>query len=59
MHDAIATYVHDGDTVAIEGFTACICFAAAHEIIRQGSYSCVRPSWRDRMSLFRTTLRGE
>ncbi len=36
MHDAIARYVHDGDTVAIEGFTACICFAAAHEIIRQG-----------------------
>jgi len=36
MQDAIATYVHDGDTVAIEGFTACICFAAAHEIIRQG-----------------------
>jgi glutaconate CoA-transferase subunit A len=36
MHDAIATYVHDGDMVAIEGFTACICFAAAHEIIRQG-----------------------
>lgn len=36
MHDAVAQYVHDGDTVAIEGFTACICFAAAHEIIRQG-----------------------
>ena len=36
MHDAIATHVHDGDVVAIEGFTACICFAAAHEIIRQG-----------------------
>jgi len=36
MHDAIAAYVHDGSTVAIEGFTACICFAAAHEIIRQG-----------------------
>ena len=36
MRDAIAAYVHDGDTVAIEGFTACICFAAAHEIIRQG-----------------------
>ncbi len=36
MQDAIATYVHDGDTVAIEGFTACIGFAAAHEIIRQG-----------------------
>ena len=36
MHDAIATYVHDGSVVAIEGFTACICFAAAHEIMRQG-----------------------
>jgi glutaconate CoA-transferase subunit A len=36
MSDAIATYVHDGDSVAIEGFTACIGFAAAHEIIRQG-----------------------
>jgi len=36
MQDAIATYVHDGDTIAIEGFTTCICFAAAHEIIRQG-----------------------
>jgi glutaconate CoA-transferase subunit A len=35
MHDAVAAYVHDGDTVAIEGFTACICFAAAHEIMRQ------------------------
>ncbi|MFW6115692.1 MAG: CoA transferase subunit A [Chloroflexota bacterium] len=36
MQDAVATHVHDGDMVAIEGFTACICFAAAHEIIRQG-----------------------
>ncbi len=36
LHDAIAAYVHDGDTVATEGFTACICFAAGHEIIRQG-----------------------
>lgn len=36
MHEAVARFVHDGDTVAIEGFTACICFAAAHEIIRQG-----------------------
>jgi glutaconate CoA-transferase subunit A len=36
MRDAIAAYVHDGDAIAIEGFTACICFAAAHEIIRQG-----------------------
>ena len=36
MKDAIAAHVRDGDTVAIEGFTSCICFAAAHEIIRQG-----------------------
>jgi glutaconate CoA-transferase subunit A len=36
MEEAIATHVHDGDMVAIEGFTACICFAAGHEIIRQG-----------------------
>lgn len=36
MHDAIAQHVHDGATIAIEGFTAFICFAAAHEIIRQG-----------------------
>jgi len=36
MEDAVATLVHDGDTVAIEGFTSCICFAAAHEIMRQG-----------------------
>ena len=36
MQEAIASHVRDGDTVAVEGFTACICFAAAHEIIRQG-----------------------
>src|SRR4029077_6050904 len=36
MKDAIATHVHDGDTVVIEGFTHLICFAAGHEIIRQG-----------------------
>lgn len=35
MHEAIARYVHDGMSVAIEGFTACICFAAGHEIMRQ------------------------
>ena len=35
MRDAIAAHVHDGDTVAIEGFTHCISFAAGHEIIRQ------------------------
>jgi glutaconate CoA-transferase, subunit A len=36
MHDAIAALVRDGDTVAIEGFTHLIAFAAGHEIIRQG-----------------------
>ena len=35
LSEAIATYVHDGDAIAIEGFTAFICFAAGHEIIRQ------------------------
>jgi glutaconate CoA-transferase subunit A len=35
MHDAIAELVRDGDTVAIEGFTHLICFAAGHEVIRQ------------------------
>jgi len=35
MREAIAELVHDGDTVAIEGFTHLICFAAGHEIIRQ------------------------
>jgi glutaconate CoA-transferase, subunit A len=36
MSDAVNRYVADGSVVAIEGFTAFICFAAAHEIIRQG-----------------------
>jgi glutaconate CoA-transferase subunit A len=35
MTEAIEQFVNNGDTVAIEGFTAFICFAAAHEIIRQ------------------------
>ncbi|HEY1330027.1 MAG TPA: CoA-transferase [Actinomycetota bacterium] len=35
MRDAVAELVRDGDTVAIEGFTHLICFAAGHEIIRQ------------------------
>jgi len=35
MHDAIARHVQDGNTVVIEGFTHLICFAAAHEIMRQ------------------------
>jgi glutaconate CoA-transferase subunit A len=36
MREAVAECVRDGDTVAIEGFTHLICFAAGHEIIRQG-----------------------
>jgi len=35
MRDAIAAHVSDGCSVAIEGFTGFICFAAGHEIIRQ------------------------
>jgi glutaconate CoA-transferase, subunit A len=35
MADAIAQYAGDGISIAIEGFTAFICFAAGHEIIRQ------------------------
>jgi glutaconate CoA-transferase subunit A len=35
MRDAVAEIVRDGDTVAIEGFTHLISFAAGHEIIRQ------------------------
>ncbi|HSM55296.1 MAG TPA: CoA-transferase [Candidatus Sulfomarinibacteraceae bacterium] len=35
MKEAVDRFVPDGSTVAIEGFTAFICFAAAHEIIRQ------------------------
>jgi glutaconate CoA-transferase subunit A len=34
--EGIAELVHDGDTVALEGFTHLIPFAAGHEIIRQG-----------------------
>lgn len=36
MREAVAELVRDGDTVAIEGFTHLISFAAGHEIIRQG-----------------------
>ncbi len=36
MRDAVAELVRDGNTLAIEGFTHLICFAAGHEIIRQG-----------------------
>ncbi|HUG85325.1 MAG TPA: CoA-transferase [Euzebya sp.] len=46
LHDAVATAVHDGQTVALEGFTHLIPFAAGHEIIRQG---------RRRLTLVRMT----
>jgi glutaconate CoA-transferase subunit A len=36
LADAIAATVRDGQTVALEGFTHLIPFAAGHEIIRQG-----------------------
>jgi glutaconate CoA-transferase subunit A len=36
LREAIQSLVHDGDTVALEGFTHLIPFAAGHEIIRQG-----------------------
>jgi glutaconate CoA-transferase subunit A len=36
LADAIAGLVHDGDTVALEGFTHLIPHAAGHEIMRQG-----------------------
>jgi len=35
MKEAIDRFVHDGDSIIIEGFTHLICFAAGHEIIRQ------------------------
>lgn len=36
LSEAVRTHVHDGDLVAMEGFSHLIPFAAAHEIIRQG-----------------------
>ncbi len=36
LEDAIAQTVHDGDSVALEGFTHLIPFAAGHEVLRQG-----------------------
>src|SRR5579859_7645262 len=36
LSDAVAELVHDGDSVALEGFTHLIPFAAGHEILRQG-----------------------
>jgi glutaconate CoA-transferase subunit A len=36
LSEAVADLVHDGDTIALEGFTHLIPVAAGHEIIRQG-----------------------
>ncbi len=36
LHDVIREHVHDGQSIALEGFTHLIPFAAAHEIVRQG-----------------------
>jgi glutaconate CoA-transferase subunit A len=36
LRDAVAGLVHDGDSVALEGFTHLIPFAAGHEILRRG-----------------------
>jgi glutaconate CoA-transferase, subunit A len=36
LDEALAANVHDGDTVAMEGFTHLIPVAAGHELIRQG-----------------------
>lgn len=35
LRDAVSDLVHDGDIVAMEGFTHLIPFAAGHEVIRQ------------------------
>lgn len=36
LNEAVRELVHPGDTLAMEGFTHLIPFAAAHEVIRQG-----------------------
>ncbi len=36
LREAVAGLIHDGDTVAMEGFTHLIPHAAGHEVIRQG-----------------------
>jgi glutaconate CoA-transferase subunit A len=38
LQQAVSKYVHDGDSIALEGFTHLIPFAAGHEIIRQGRH---------------------
>ena len=38
LSDAVAELVRDGDSVALEGFTHLIPFAAGHELLRQGRH---------------------
>jgi len=38
LHEAVRELVHDGDTVAFEGFTHLIPHAAGHEVIRQNRH---------------------
>jgi len=38
LTEAVRELVHDGDTVAFEGFTHLIPHAAGHEVIRQGRH---------------------
>jgi glutaconate CoA-transferase, subunit A len=46
LREGVAELVHDGDSVALEGFSHLIPFAAGHEILRQG---------RTRLELIRMT----
>lgn len=46
LAEAVEECIHDGDSVAFEGFTHLIPFAAGHEVIRQG---------RKRLTLYRMT----
>ena len=39
LADAVEELVHDGDVVALEGFTHLIPHAAGHELIRRGDAS--------------------
>jgi glutaconate CoA-transferase subunit A len=36
LADGVEALVRDGDSVALEGFTHLIPFAAGHEVLRQG-----------------------
>jgi glutaconate CoA-transferase subunit A len=36
LKEAVAEHVHDGDAIALEGFTHLIPHAAGHEVVRQG-----------------------